>query len=380
MSDPAQSDFPPRPDATPRPTAAFDAAGRTVTPAARAAAAAAFRGPNAPVQMPAVANPAMVKPVGASQTGAKPAVRKKQGARKPPRRPSLAARLHARLVNARVRLLPLTIFAAVLMLGVRVGDVWRIATHDPRLPEFPSTLAQGPSPASPAPTPAQMQQLGERRNDLDRRGKEADQRDAVFSAAEKRVDQKLNELDKVRNDIQRPATTVAQNTAQNAAAPPPGSAAPAAGAAQPAQPAAGADRLGPVDTELFQHLATRRAEIEKRTKDVEQREALLSAAEKRIDQKLQELDKVRTDIQKLMRMGDEKKSQQIESLVRIYETMKPKEAARIFEELDMPVLLDVVERMKEVKTAAILAAMDPGKAKGVTSALADRRQLPQVPK
>jgi flagellar motility protein MotE (MotC chaperone) len=39
----------------------------------------------------------------------------------------------------------------------------------------------------------------------------------------------------------------------------------------------------------------------------------------------------------------------------------------------MPVLLGVLENMKERNAAPILAAMDPGKAKAVTLALAERR-------
>ena len=61
-----------------------------------------------------------------------------------------------------------------------------------------------------------------------------------------------------------------------------------------------------------------------------------------------------------------------ETVVAAVTTMKPKEAARIFEQLDLPVLLDVLERMKETKTSPILASMEPGKAKAVTLALAAR--------
>ncbi|HEY0836111.1 MAG TPA: hypothetical protein VGE72_19555, partial [Azospirillum sp.] len=160
---------------------------------------------------------------------------------------------------------------------------------------------------------------------------------------------------------------------QVAATAPPPAEAPAAPAAPPS-----GDKMGMGDSELLQHYADRRAELEKRTREVEQREALLIAAEKRIEQKLAEMEKVRADIQKLMRTGDEKQSAQLESLVKIYETMKPKEAARIFEELDMPVLLDVFQRMKESKSAPILAAMDPTKAKLVTTALVERRVLPST--
>ncbi|KAA0589985.1 hypothetical protein HUE56_15365 [Azospirillum oryzae] len=296
----------------------------------------------------------VIRPAGAAPTGVRtsptlaaqqaqlPAVRPATGkvpakasakkgkakARKPatPRVP-LTERLRARARNFRFRLLPLTIFVAVMMLGVRVGDLWRLATHDARLPDFPVTLAQGPQSSTPATPPTQMP------------------------------------------PGQPPSATT--KPAGKDAPPAPG------GASGPANaPAANAPLapLGPIDNqELLQHFAERRAEIERRTKEMEQREALLAAAEKRIEQKVAEMEKTKSDIQKLMAQGDEKQSAQLESLVKIYETMKPKEAARIFEELDMPVLLGVIQKMKEQKTAPILAAMDPVKAKEVTSALVERR-------
>jgi flagellar motility protein MotE (MotC chaperone) len=55
--------------------------------------------------------------------------------------------------------------------------------------------------------------------------------------------------------------------------------------------------------------------------------------------------------------------------------MKPKDAARIMEQLDNTVLLDMLERMKEPKVAPILAAMEPAKAKTITAELALRRQV-----
>lgn len=263
-------------------------------------------------------------------------------ARKPatPRVP-LTERLRARLRGFRFRLLPLTIFVAVMMLGVRVGDLWRLATHDARLPDFPVSLAQGPQSSPPATPPALT----------------------VAQAS-------------AQTPAQPPAQAPAATTkpAGKEAPPAPGGSSGAANAPAANAPAAPLAPLGPINNqELLQHFADRRAEIERRTKEIEQREALLAAAEKRIDQKVAEMEKTRADIQKLMAQGDEKQSAQLESLVKIYETMKPKEAARIFEELDMPVLLGVIQKMKEQKTAPILAAMDPVKAKEVTSALVERR-------
>lgn len=265
----------------------------------------------------------------------KPKAKGKKAALKPavPRQP-LTQRLAARARELRFRLLPVTIFVAVLMLGVRVGDVWRLATHEARLPDFPVSLAESKTPRPPRQLAA-------------------------------------NGAEPAPPGGAAPAGTMAPAGAAGAA--------PAAGGAPAAGDAANGDLkpLGPVtNEELLKHFAERRAEIEKRTKELEQREALLTAAEKRIDQKVQEMDKVRADIQKMMRQGDDKQQAQIESLVTIYENMKPQDAARIFEKLDMPVLLDVIQKMKEKKTAPILAAMDPTKAKEVTAALIDRQSVP----
>ena len=68
----------------------------------------------------------------------------------------------------------------------------------------------------------------------------------------------------------------------------------------------------------------------------------------------------------------------MKSLVKIYESMKPKDAARIMQQLDMAVLLEVSERMREQKMAAILARMNGETAKTVTMELANRRLLPTV--
>jgi flagellar motility protein MotE (MotC chaperone) len=44
----------------------------------------------------------------------------------------------------------------------------------------------------------------------------------------------------------------------------------------------------------------------------------------------------------------------------------------------MEVLLEVVRRMREAKSAAILAKMNPAKAKQVTAELAKRREIPKL--
>ncbi|MDB5411095.1 MAG: hypothetical protein JWL84_6007 [Rhodospirillales bacterium] len=137
-------------------------------------------------------------------------------------------------------------------------------------------------------------------------------------------------------------------------------------------------QFSPQEVDVLQTLAKRRAELDKRAGEVDQREALLQVAEQRINEKIAKLEEMQQSIATSFKKEDQLDDAKLKSLVKVYETMKPKEAARIFEQLDLPVVLDVMERMKDRGTAAILAAMDPVKAKAVTLGLATRHPSPQL--
>ncbi len=130
------------------------------------------------------------------------------------------------------------------------------------------------------------------------------------------------------------------------------------------------------ELEVLQKLSARRKVLEKRATELDMRENLLQATERRVDAKVVELKRIQSTINSLLKRHDKEKEAQMKSVVKIYENMKPKNAARIFEQLDLTILLDVVERMREVKMAPIMANMSPVKAKSVTMALARRRALP----
>ncbi len=63
--------------------------------------------------------------------------------------------------------------------------------------------------------------------------------------------------------------------------------------------------------------------------------------------------------------------------MRVYEDMRPREAARIFETMDQGLLLDVAGRMKSFKLAPVMAAMEPKKATHLTAELAKRKPAPR---
>ncbi len=130
------------------------------------------------------------------------------------------------------------------------------------------------------------------------------------------------------------------------------------------------------ELEILQSLAERRAELEQRERDIDRRLTVLKAAETRIEEKIARLETLRQMIEEATAEREAHQDERIASLARIYAAMKPKEAAKIFETMEMNVLLDLLSHMRERKSAAILARMDPNRAQSVTLQLAQREKLP----
>ena len=120
-------------------------------------------------------------------------------------------------------------------------------------------------------------------------------------------------------------------------------------------------------------LRARREQLDARDAALASRESMLAAAEKKLSAQIRDLQALQQRLEALDASRKEQEAAAWQGLVKVYETMKPRDAATIFNDLGMSVLLSVVDRMKEAKAAAILAAMLPDKARDVTTQLAQKR-------
>lgn len=211
-----------------------------------------------------------------------------------------------RLFSNPRHLLPLMIFMGVLIIGMRLDDIWTAATTGKIMSHAALAETKTAAPAAPVAE------------------KKADPEPAEITAPHEEVDS------------------------------------------------------SPAEMELLKQLSDRRDQLDKRAKDLDTHEAFLKVAEQRVDQKIKELEALRAQLQTMVNQVSEGQAVQVENLVKIYETMKPKEAARIFETMDMPTLLGVIQRMKPAKTAPIMAEMAPEKARDLTIALTKRDELPKI--
>ncbi len=146
--------------------------------------------------------------------------------------------------------------------------------------------------------------------------------------------------------------------------------------AKPAEPPAGLvlpDKPVSVsERAILERLQERRQELEARAREIDIRENLLKAAEKRIEGKVEEMKAVEARIGAATNQKTEADAAKFKGIVTMYEAMKPKDAAKIFDRLDMSVLIEVATQMAPRKLSDVVGVMQPEAAERLTVEMARR--------
>ncbi|MGL3209461.1 MotE family protein [Bradyrhizobium sp. BR 1433] len=153
---------------------------------------------------------------------------------------------------------------------------------------------------------------------------------------------------------------------------------PAVPAAEPSKPdgvVVNLDAPAPVSASeraILERLQSRRQELETRAREVEIRESLLKAAEKRIEAKVEEAKANDVKANADAAAKAEADAARFKGIVTMYENMKPKDAAKVFDRLEMNVLYQIASQIQPRKMSDILGLMQPEAAERLTVELARR--------
>jgi flagellar motility protein MotE (MotC chaperone) len=128
----------------------------------------------------------------------------------------------------------------------------------------------------------------------------------------------------------------------------------------------------PAERAILERLQERRQEIEARAREMEIRDGLLKAAEMRLEARLTELKALEARVTAAAQAKDDSNSVRFKGLVAMYENMKPKDAAKIFDRLELPVLVQVTSLINPRKMSDILGQMSAEAAERLTIELANR--------
>jgi flagellar motility protein MotE (MotC chaperone) len=123
---------------------------------------------------------------------------------------------------------------------------------------------------------------------------------------------------------------------------------------------------------VLERLQARRQELEARAREIDIRESLLKAAEKKVESKVEELKGVESKISTETTQKNEAEAARFKGIITMYESMKPKDAAKVFDRLEMPVLYQIASQIAPRKMSDILGLMSPDAAERLTTEMARR--------
>jgi len=123
---------------------------------------------------------------------------------------------------------------------------------------------------------------------------------------------------------------------------------------------------------ILERLQSRRQELDARAREIDIRESLLKEAEKRIQGKVEEMKSIEAQTVAANAQKAEAENARFKGIVTMYENMKPKDAAKVFDRLEMPVLLEIASQMAPRKMSDVLGLMQPDAAERLTVELARR--------
>ncbi|SHN82937.1 MotE family protein [Bradyrhizobium erythrophlei] len=123
---------------------------------------------------------------------------------------------------------------------------------------------------------------------------------------------------------------------------------------------------------ILERLQARRQELEARAREIDIRESLLKAAEKRAEGRVEEMKAIESRITGAAAQKADEDAARFKGIITMYEGMKPKDAAKVFDRLEMPVLFEIASHIAPRKMSDIMGQMQPEVAERLTVEMARR--------
>ncbi|MCP4293660.1 MAG: hypothetical protein GY780_17675 [bacterium] len=134
---------------------------------------------------------------------------------------------------------------------------------------------------------------------------------------------------------------------------------------------AGKPNMGPEDYEaaerVFRDMALERDRIQQEKEELLALGQSVAVQEQVLNLSREQLLAVIKKMESRQQEYIEERENSATKLAKMYEAMKPAQAAPIMQSLDMEIILDIMTRMKDRQAAKILAKMDPGLAARIST-------------
>lgn len=123
------------------------------------------------------------------------------------------------------------------------------------------------------------------------------------------------------------------------------------------------------DTSYIGKLRTRKEELDLREKELNQLEEELQRQKVEVDQRIRQLEQMRRDIANVLKERVDADETQVNKLVDLYSTMKPKQAADVIGSLQEDLAVQILGKMKKKNAAEVMNVLPAEKARALSEKL-----------
>jgi flagellar motility protein MotE (MotC chaperone) len=128
--------------------------------------------------------------------------------------------------------------------------------------------------------------------------------------------------------------------------------------------------------EVLQAIVRERELLEVQKGEVSEGMAEIALAREALEVEIGRLEALREEIVAFEERSKRKYGEELDRIVAFYGNMRPEEAARLLDEMDMSVTLEIFVGMTERKVAEIMPLMNPVRARSITRILMEAAKLP----
>ena len=123
---------------------------------------------------------------------------------------------------------------------------------------------------------------------------------------------------------------------------------------------------------LLARLRAREQDLTRREEELDLRDKTLEKLSQEIGARLDELSAAEETLRQTMAIADSAAENDLENLTKVYENMKPKDAAVLFEAMEPSFAAGFLGRMQTASAAQILSGLSPEKAYAISLTLSGR--------
>lgn len=130
------------------------------------------------------------------------------------------------------------------------------------------------------------------------------------------------------------------------------------------------------DINHLQKLVERKKQLDDRESELTRTEEEIVKQKEEIEKRMKELEDMRSKISTVLEDKVKIDEQKVDSLTQMYSSMKPPQAAKVFENMDEDLAVEILGRMKKKNAADVLNLLKPEKAQAISEKYAGYRRQP----